>query len=337
MTDTFKSIEVLVLEGNLGDYFLVEDFLIEKFISPKITHCKNFSEALKLLNKNVKFSIILVDLVLQDFQGKELVENVQRAFKNTPIVVLTGYTDLKLARTLLSKGVSEFLFKDEINPQLLYKTVVYAIERENFIVGLEKSKYTYQKLFNFSPQPKWLFDNKTQLFLDVNEATIEKYGYSKDEFLKMTIRDIRPKSENKVLDKILADKYSIKKSFNAGIFDHLTKSGKTIQVEIYRRFFKFNSHNASLVLANDITEKLHHIKVIENQNDKLRKIAWTLSHETRAPLARIMGLVDLLDDDMADNNEVNFLFEKIKLSAKEMDEIICKMVKESRTINLENY
>ncbi|MEB2775426.1 PAS domain S-box protein [Algoriphagus sp. D3-2-R+10] len=276
----------------------------------------------------------LLDLVFPDFQGNELVEIIQRTFKNTSIIILIGYTDLKLARTLLSKGVSDFLLKDEINPEVLYKTVVYAIERENFIVGLENSKNTYQNLFDFTPQPMWLFDNKTLQFLDVNEAAIEKYGYCKDEFITLTIRDIRPKSGNVDLNKFLAKRHSEKMTFYAGIFDHLTKSGKNIQVEIYSRFFEFNSKKATLVLANDITEKLHHINVIENQNDTLRKIAWTQSHETRAPLARIMGLVDLLEIDMNPNQEVSFLFEQIKISAKELDEIIRKMVKESSTINI---
>ncbi|MEB2784209.1 response regulator [Algoriphagus persicinus] len=336
MSDTGQLIQVLVIEDNPGDYLLVEDFLLEKFTAIKITHCKSFSDGKKLLHENVKFSVILLDLILQDLQREELVDSVQKTFKNTPIIVLTGYTDLNLARSLLAKGVSDFLLKDEINPELLYKTVVYAIERENFIIGLENSKNTYQNLFDFTPQPMWLFDNESLLFLDVNEAAIEKYGYSRDEFLKMTIRDIRPTSENILLNQSLAERSIIKNTFFAGIFDHLIKSGEKIQVEIYSRFFEYNSSKATLVLANDITEKLHHMNVIESQNDKLRKIAWTQSHETRAPLARLMGLVNLLEIDSVPNKDVKFLFEQLKLSANELDEIICKLVKESKTINSKN-
>ncbi|MEB2782041.1 response regulator [Algoriphagus sp. C2-6-M1] len=336
MSDTGQLIQVLVIEDNPGDYLLVEDFLLEKFTAIKITHCKSFSDGKKLLHENVKFSVILLDLILQDLQREKLVDNVQKTFKNTPIIVLTGYTDLNLARALLAKGVSDFLLKDEINPEILYKTVVYAIERENFIIGLENSKNTYQNLFDFTPQPMWLFDNESLLFLDVNEATIEKYGYSRDEFLKMTIKDIRPTSENIFLNQSLAERSIIKNTFFSGIFVHLLKSGEKIQVEIYSRFFEYNSSKATLVLANDITEKLHHMNVIESQNDKLRKIAWTQSHETRAPLARLMGLVNLLEIDSVPNKDVKFLFEQLKLSANELDEIICKMVKESKTINSKN-
>ena len=313
MKDTSHSIEILVIEDNLGDYLLVEDYLIEKFSTPKITHCKSFTASAKLAAEQATFSVILLDLVLPDFQKEKLVEKVQGIFKDTPIVVLTGYTDVNLARSLIAKGVSDFLIKDEINPELLYRTIVYAIERENFVIGLEHSKNTYQNLFNFSPQPMWLYDNDSLAFLDVNEATIDKYGYSKDEFLKMTLKDIRPKSENELLDKSLTDRAVVKKSFYAGIFEHLLKSGEIVNVEIHSRFIEY---------------------VIENQNTKLKKIAWSQSHETRAPLARFMGLVSLLEIDMNASEDVKFLFKQLKISADELDEIIRRTVNESQTINL---
>ena len=334
MSNTNDIIEILVLEDNPGDYVIIEDFLYEKFIAPKITHLKSFSEIEKLAKAQLTFSVILLDLVLEDLQKEELVEAVQTRFKNTPIIVLTGYTDLSLARSFLANGVADFLLKDEINPEILHKTVVYAIERENFIVGLENSKNTYQNLFDFSPQPMWLYDNNTLLFLDVNEATINKYGYSKDEFLRMTIRDIRPRSENDSLDKSLTDRRLLKKSITAGIFTHSLKSGENIQVEIYSRFIEYNAINATLVLATDITEKLHHLRVIENQNEKLRKIAWTQSHITRAPLARFMGLLDLLEIEENAGADVKFILQQLKISANEFDEIIRKMVRESETLNL---
>ncbi len=332
MNNIRENIEILVLEDNPGDYAIVEDFLIEKFHTPKITHCTSFSASEKLASEHVAFSVILLDLVLIDLQKEELVEIVQRTFTNIPIVVLTGHTDLNLARSLIAHGVSDFLLKDTINPELLYRTIIYSIEREKFVVGLEHSKNTYQNLFNFSPQPMWLFDNDSLLFLDVNEAAINKYGFSKDAFLKMTINDIRPKNQNTLIDKIITEESAENKSYFNGVFTHILASGKMIEVEIYARIIEYNSIKATLVLANDITEKLHHINVIENQNNKLKKIAWSQSHETRAPLARFMGLVNLLEIDLIASEETKFLLQQLKVSANELDNIIHKMVKESEII-----
>lgn len=139
MKDTSQSIEILVMEDNPGDYLLVEDYLFEKFNAPKIKHCKSFSASAELAEENAAFSVILLDLVLPDLEKEELVEKVQGIFKETPIVVLTGYTDLNLARSFIAKGVSDFLIKDEINPELLYRTIIYAIERKNFVMGLAKA------------------------------------------------------------------------------------------------------------------------------------------------------------------------------------------------------
>ena len=60
-----------------------------------------------------------MDFGLPDLQKEELVEKVQITFKNTPIDVLIGLTDLNLARTLLAEGATDFLLKDEINPEIL--------------------------------------------------------------------------------------------------------------------------------------------------------------------------------------------------------------------------
>ena len=51
------------------------------------------------------------------------------------------------------------------------------------------------RLFYCHPDPMWIYDRETLRFLDVNDAAIAKYGYSRDEFLAMTIKDIRPKEE----------------------------------------------------------------------------------------------------------------------------------------------
>ena len=65
-------------------------------------------------------------------------------------------------------------------------------ERKDTEEKLRKSEERYRYLFENNPHPMWVYDRKTLAFLDVNEAAIAKYGYSRQEFLKMTIVDIRP-------------------------------------------------------------------------------------------------------------------------------------------------
>lgn len=76
----------------------------------------------------------------------------------------------------------------------------------------------------------------------------------------------------------------------------------------------------------DITERTNHLKAIEEQNAKFREIAWTQSHVVRAPLARIMGLIDLIEKEPFENGTTQEILGYIKSSAKELDTVIREIV-----------
>jgi len=83
--------------------------------------------------------------------------------------------------------------------------------------------------------------------------------------------------------------------------------------------------NDRVVVARDLTERLNYINIIEEQNKKLNEIAWMLSHMVRAPLARIMGLVNLINDFEQDDIEKQKILGYITLSANELDVAIRKI------------
>lgn len=110
-------------------------------------------------------------------------------------------------------------------------------------------------LFELSPVPMWVFDVETLKFLDVNAAAVRNYGYSKEEFLEMTINDIRPPEQAEQIAAI------VKENTKSGIyykntFLHQRRNGELIDVEIASNLVTFNGRPARLVLAIDITEKL---------------------------------------------------------------------------------
>ncbi|OYX28413.1 MAG: hypothetical protein B7Z06_01685 [Flavobacteriales bacterium 32-35-8] len=327
-------LSILLIEDNPGDFLLLEDHLLEKFDAIHIFHKDSFNAALPTLESEKKINIILLDLVLPDFQGEDLVKKIQQYSGDTPIIILTGYTDIVLARRILSLGVSDFLIKDEITPEILYKAIIYSLERKNYISGLNKTKKTYQDLFNLSPQPMWLYDISSLAFLDVNQAAITKYGYALEEFKNMTIRDIRPFDEIDSLSHSLAQRISKDAYGFAGVFVHRLKSGKHINVEIYSSNIEYNDKIVRLVLANDVTDKLEHIKQIEAQNVKLKDIAWTQSHVVRAPLSRILGIINLIELESFNSEDLPYLMEQLKLSGNEMDGIVRNIVNETKLLNL---
>ena len=102
----------------------------------------------------------------------------------------------------------------------------------------------------------------------------------------------------------------------------LKKNGEVISVEVRGNEIEFNNKRAKVILATDITEKLTYIDAIEKQNKRLKQIAWEQSHLVRAPLSRLMGIVDLIENGALEVSEKEELLSDILQSAKEMDATI---------------
>ncbi|MEA5536187.1 EAL and GGDEF domain-containing protein [Crocosphaera sp. XPORK-15E] len=127
-------------------------------------------------------------------------------------------------------------------------------KRKEMELALQKSEAKYRLLFEENPHPLWVYDLETLQFLEVNEAAIKHYGYSREEFLEMTIENIRPASNIPMLTKFLTThKNQINKS---GVWQHKKRHGELIYVEITSQKIMYLEREARLVLVNDITENL---------------------------------------------------------------------------------
>jgi len=115
-------------------------------------------------------------------------------------------------------------------------------ERKLAEEDLIESEAKYRYLFANNPQPMWIIDSDTLAFLEVNQAAINHYGYSREEFLTMTIKDIRPVEDIRKLEDHIALTSSIIN--RAGTSRHLKKDGQIIFVEITSQTVYFNGRNA---------------------------------------------------------------------------------------------
>lgn len=207
-------------------------------------------------------------------------------------------------------------------------------ELEKHLKEVEESEKKYSDLFHLSPQPMWVYDLETYRYLDVNAAAIIHYGYTREEFMSMTIKDIRPPSEIQKMEAAVALSRQHDKLFSKGIYKHRKKNGEIIHVEVRSNIIKSHGRKAEIILAQDITEKLYYIEAIEAQNKKLQEIAWMQSHMVRAPLARIMGLVDLIQHVPESGIENSELLDAINSSAIELDDILRSITAKAEQINL---
>ena len=253
--------------------------------------------------------------------------------RGMPVLALTGFPDLDFSLKSLSLGVSDYLLKDELTPIILFKSMIYAIERNKHFDEFQKSEKRYSELFHLSPLPMWVYDVNTLAFLDVNNAAIVHYGYDRKEFLSKTLKNIRPSEDLSLLEDALKASKVQNSLLHKRVFRHIKKNGEIIKVEIISSPILFNDREAKLVLVNDITEKITYIETIETQNRTFKEISWIQSHLVRAPLARLMGLVNLLENESLDSSpELIQLLEHIKISSFELDAIIRDISKKSEII-----
>ncbi|GAB3929748.1 PAS domain S-box protein [Mucilaginibacter myungsuensis] len=191
---------------------------------------------------------------------------------------------------------------------------------------LEMASRRYEQLFQLSPLPKWVFDTETLYFLDVNQAAVKHYGYSYEEFLTMTLKDIRPVETVDDLLKAASQRKVNSGLFQAGNFKHRKKDGTIIEVEIQSNALEYYGRPARIVSAMDVTEKIQHLTAIEDRNRKLQDISWMQSHVIRSPLSRIMGLVNLLENINTTPVEKEEIIGYIKTSANELDKVIRNII-----------
>ncbi len=299
--------KVLVIEDNPGDFVLVETFLREQILDPLIEHAKNFKTASEILSGgNISFDVILLDLSLPDRSGQHLITDMFGIADQTPIIILTGYADIDFSTNSISQGISDYLIKDELSAAILYKSILYAIERKKIISDLKDSEKRYSDLFHLSPQPMWVYEMETYRFTQVNDAAIRLYGYSEAEFLTMSIMDIRPAEDiEKTLE--IIDKLSRQDiRFYEGRFRHFKKSGELMEVDIFGAPIVINHKNYVSVIAVDVTEKnLNEYKItkaiIKTQEDERYEIGAELHDNVCQILAAGKLTLGMLEESLQPN------------------------------------
>jgi len=162
--------------------------------------------------------------------------------------------------------------------------VVDVSERVQMEERAQEAQRQFRLVFDRNPAPFWIFDLVTLRFIEVNQAAVAQYGYSRDEFLAMSILDIRPPEEwAEVRQSVARALRGEQEGIN--ISTHLRKDGTAFQVQSHFANLEFAGRNASLVLAEDVSQRLRYES----------ELAYRASHHAGTGLLTVRALAEKLD------------------------------------------
>jgi PAS domain S-box-containing protein len=153
--------------------------------------------------------------------------------------------------------------------------------------ALEESERRYQVLFDQSPLPMWVFDVQSLAFLEVNESAIRRYGFSRGEFLSMTLKGIRAESEWARVEE------EVRRGFPGGTgpWWHMCKDGSKFPVQIASQGIAYDGHEARFTVVEDISVRHQAQQVVLEQQFALQRAA-----DAAALIVQHHGVHDMLDE-----------------------------------------
>ena len=341
MTSMGKTLRVLNVEDSEQDMALIARHLQRggyDLISDRVETAETMKSALE----SREWDVILCNHSMPQFNTLAALALVKEMKLDIPFIIISGTIGEEAAVEAMRAGAQDYLMKDAL--ARLAPSIERELEeaqnrraRRTAEAALLTSERKYRLLFDSNPLPMWVFDRETRRFLAVNEAAIAHYGFSREEFLAMTIDDIRPPQElPKVVDALSQPVSGLKRS---GIWKHRKKDGTNIDVEITSHPIDFGDRSAQVVLANDVTEKMHAQEQLAAMTQQLwhasrlttmGELSASIAHELNNPLATVGLRVEKLLMQMADDHQERRSLEIITQEVDRMAGLVENLLQFSR-------
>jgi PAS domain S-box-containing protein len=203
--------------------------------------------------------VVISDVSMPRINGIEFCRMIRQDddLRFTPILLVSGYQrGTESVVEGLKSGADDYLELPFESTRLVAK-VSRLLERAKLETSyrdlLRDSQERYRLLFDSAPQPIWVHDEKTLTFLAVNDAAVKTYGYSREDFLSMTIDDIRADEELPAL--LIKTSSDQREPLISSPWRHRRKDKSTIYVEMVSHPLIFNGSQARLVIASDVSER----------------------------------------------------------------------------------
>jgi PAS domain S-box-containing protein len=279
----------------------------------------------EVFNVRLEKGMRLIDLV-PDEMGHLYRERYDHVLKNN-VLQFTESVPSPHGIRRTSVSMSPVVIDDKVVAVSVFG--VDTTEQDQNRMVLRQSENRFYKMFTDNTAAMFLIDPETQFFIDVNSASEKLYGWSRTEFLQKKLSDINVVKEN--VDWEIGKLKEERSGFF--VIKHYKKDGTVIDLEVSSCMIVVDNQEIIYQIVHDITERNQYYAAVSEQNKVLKDIAWMQSHVVRAPLARMLGLVDLLEDsDFTELNQTEIVA-LITESAYELDGIIRTITNQSHEVN----
>ncbi len=279
MQTVSDNLNVLVVEDNPADQVLLEQMLSSSRL--RIAHiffASTIAQAKDLLNSE-EIQLLLLDLTLPDSFGIDSIKSLRTLAHRIPVIVLTGLSDSETALEALKQNAQDYLVKGEFDSNLLTKSIEYSIERKKAEEDIIASEEKYRQMFYQNPSPMWINDENGLNVLEVNDAALQKYGYEREEFLKLGLNDLLVEAAN-LSGTAMPDKK------HRNLWKHRKKDGDVIIVEFIHYPINYFGKKAMQAQVNDITENLRLENELTIQKQQLIEAVLKAQENERKSIGR---------------------------------------------------
>lgn len=286
-----KHLRFLLLEDDPIDAELVQLELQKALIvfdARRVQTREEFERELKIFAPD----IILADYSLPQFTAIDALKMLHEQQSEIPLILVTGSQSEDVAVECLKQGASDYILKQSLArlPSAILNVLKkQKVEREKREAerALQQSEERFRLLFANNPLPLFVFDVDSLKLIEVNDAAIHHYGYSREEFLQMWITDLWLLND---LPAIQPEIQQLKKnSAVRGFWTHRRKDHEERHVHVEMQRIEFPGRNAALLVAHDITEQKRGEEKLRASREQLRALSGHLQsirEEERARIAR---------------------------------------------------
>ena len=232
--------------------------------------------------------LVVLDVNLPDMSGLDVCKQIKssEATSRTPVLHVSATFVSTEARVAGLEGGADAYLVQPIQPEELIATVRALLRVRKLEEALWESQQHYRLFFEANPLACWVFDSSDLKILTVNAAAVEQYGYSREEFTNLTMRDIPQAEEWPSVLALLQD--SGRASRPPRTWKHKIKGGQLVDVEMSLAPLELNGRDLRLAIVQDMTEKLK-LQAAEQKEEMRRLLLERILHvqeEERRRIAR---------------------------------------------------